>query len=160
MIYNEIHGLKGQGFSNSQIARKLRISRNRVIDYGKMKPEEFFEFVSSLQNSSKKLVPYHETIVGWLKEHPDLSGAQVLDWLEERLSVTSVSENTVRNYVNDIRETYHIPKQIPERDFGAVPELPMGQQMQVDFGEMKVPTTAGSFEKLYFVRVRSLPFPV
>lgn len=42
-------------------------------------------------------------------------------------------------------------KQIPERDFGAVPELPMGQQMQVDFGEMKVPTTAGSFEKLYFV---------
>jgi hypothetical protein len=32
--------------------------------------------------------------------------------------------------------------------------------MQVDFGEMKVPTTAGSFEKLYFVRVRSLPFPV
>lgn len=151
MIYNEIHRLKSQGFSNSQIARKLRISRNRVIDYGKMTPEEFFEFASSLQNRSKKLDPYHETIVRWLKEYPDLSGAQVLDWLEERLNVKSVSENTVRNYVNDIRETYHIPKQLPERDFGAVPELPMGQQMQVDFGELKVPTTAGSFKKLYFI---------
>jgi transposase len=152
MIYNEIHRLKSQGFSNSKIAKKLKISRNRVIDYGKMTPEEFFQFMSSLQNRSKKLDPYHETIVSWLKEHPDLSGAQVLDWLVERLNVTSISENTVRNYVNDLREVYHIPKQLPEREFGAVPELPMGQQIQVDFGEMKVPTTEGSFKKLVLVR--------
>ncbi|MBW6065492.1 hypothetical protein KQ939_17720 [Planococcus sp. CP5-4] len=36
MIYNEIHQLRSAGFTNSAIARKLKISRNRVIDYGKM----------------------------------------------------------------------------------------------------------------------------
>lgn len=33
MIYQEIHRLKKMGFSKSQIAKKLKISRNRVIDY-------------------------------------------------------------------------------------------------------------------------------
>ncbi|MBV0909864.1 IS21 family transposase, partial [Planococcus sp. CP5-4_UN] len=71
MIYNEIHQLRSAGFTNSAIARKLKISRNRVIDYGKMTPDEFCEFILSLQNRSKKLDPYRSEIVSWLKEHPD-----------------------------------------------------------------------------------------
>jgi len=151
MIYNEIHQLRSAGFSNSAIAKKLKISRNRVIDYGNMSPDDFCEFVLSLQNRSKKLDPYHEEIVSWLKEHPDLTGAQIFDWLEERLGVKSIAENTVRNYVNDLREIYHIPKQAAERTFSAVPELPMGQQIQVDFGQKKVLTTEGTYRKLYFI---------
>ncbi|MFD1708342.1 IS21 family transposase, partial [Siminovitchia sediminis] len=81
MIYNEIHRLRNEGFSNSAIARKLNISRNRVIDYGRMTPEEFHSFALSLQNRQKKLDPYHLEILKWLKEHPDLTGAQVFDWL-------------------------------------------------------------------------------
>jgi len=151
MIYNEIHRLRDDGFSNSAIAKKLKISRNRVIEYGKMTPENFCEFILSLQNRSKKLDPYHEEIVSWLKEHPDLTGAQIFDWLEDRLGVTSVAENTVRNYVKELREVYHIPKQIEERCFSTVPELPMGQQIQVDFGQKRVPTTDGSSKRLYFI---------
>ncbi|ANU09625.1 transposase [Planococcus antarcticus DSM 14505] len=151
MIYNEIHQLRDTGFSNSAIAKKLKISRNRVIDYGNMTPDDFCEFVLSLQNRSKKLDPYHEEIVGWLKEHPDLTGAQIFDWLEERLGVSAIAENTVRNYVNELREIYHIPKQAEERTFSAVPELPMGQQIQVDFGQKKVLTTDGTFKRLYFI---------
>ncbi|MBU9674210.1 IS21 family transposase [Planococcus sp. CP5-4_YE] len=151
MIYNEIHQLRSAGFTNSAIARKLKISRNRVIDYGKMTPDEFCEFILSLQNRSKKLDPYRSEIVSWLKEHPDLTGAQIFDWLEERLGVNSIAENTVRNYVNELREIYHIPKQTAERTFSAVPELPMGQQIQVDFGEKKVLTTKGTFKRLYFI---------
>lgn len=151
MIYNEIHQLRSAGFTNSAIAKKLKISRNRVIDYGNMTPDDFCEFILSLQNRSKKLDPYHEEIVSWLKEHPDLTGAQIFDWLEERLGVNSVAENTVRNYVNELREIYYIPKQAAERTFSAVPELPMGQQIQVDFGEKKVLTTKGTFRKLYFI---------
>lgn len=68
MVYNEIHRLRKEGFSNSAIARKLKISRNRVIEYGKMTPDEFYSFAFSLQSRSKKLDPYREKIVGWLKE--------------------------------------------------------------------------------------------
>jgi len=151
MVYHEVHRLRSQGFSNSAIAKKINISRNRVIEYGKMTPEEFHLFSMSLQNRSKKLDPYQDEMLTWLKEHPDLTGAQIFDWLNERLSVTNVAENTVRNYVNQLRETYHIPKQIPERDFSAVPDLPMGQQMQVDFGQKRILTTSGTYIRLYFV---------
>jgi transposase len=151
MIYNDIHRLRSEGFSNSAIARKLKISRNRVIEYGKMTPDEFYLFAISLQSRSKKLDPFRENILRWLKEHPDLSGAQVFDWLEEKLNVTSVTEGTVRNYVNEIREAYHIPKKISEREFSTVPELPMGKQMQVDFGQKRVPSTDGTHKLLYFI---------
>ena len=151
MIYHDIHQLRNEGFSNSAIARKLKISRNRVIEYGKMTPEDFHLFTSSLQNRSKKLDPYHQDIVKWLKEHPDLTGAQILDWLQDKLKVTDVSEGTVRNYVNELREVYHIQKVSSEREYSAVPEIPMGQQMQADFGEMRLPTTKGKSKRLYFV---------
>ncbi|MBU9713440.1 IS21 family transposase, partial [Bacillus tamaricis] len=151
LIYKEVHRLRGEGFSNSAIAKKLKISRNRVIEYGKMTPEEFYLFAISLQSRSKKLDPFREEILGWIKEHPDLSGAQVFDWLEDKLNVTAVTEGTVRNYVNDIREAYHIPKVLSEREFSAVPDLPMGLQIQVDFGQIRLPTTDGKYKRLYFI---------
>ncbi len=150
-IYSEIHRLRSEGFSNSSIARKLAISRNRVIEYGKMTPEEFYEFAVSLQTRTKKLDPFRDKILGWLKEHPDLTGAQVFDWLEEKLEVDVVTEGTVRNYVNEMRETYHIPKVLSEREYSTVPELPMGQQIQVDFGQTNVPVTDGNTKRLYFI---------
>lgn len=95
MLYIEIHRLYKEGFSKSAIARKLNISRNRVIDYLNMSTDEFEEFLSTLRTREKKLDPYHDQILGWLKEHPDLTAAQVYDWLEEKLGFREVAENTV-----------------------------------------------------------------
>ena len=57
--------------------------------------------------------------LGWLKEHPDLTGAQVYDWLEEKLGFKEVAENTVRNYLNEMRDYYQIPKVTSERTYSA-----------------------------------------
>jgi hypothetical protein len=54
MVYNEIHRLRKEGFSNNAIARKLKISRFRVIEYGKMTPDEFYSFALSLQLSCRE----------------------------------------------------------------------------------------------------------
>ncbi len=149
MVYQEIHRLKNMGFSNSKIAKKLKISRNRVIEYLGMTPEEFTEFIASLQNRAKKLDPYQDDILIWLKEHPDMTSSQIHDWLQDRFGVKSVAENTVRNYVNDLREKYHIPKETVGRIYGTVEELPMGKQIQVDFGETFVYMNSGQRKKLY-----------
>lgn len=149
MVYQEVHHLKQMGFSKSKIARKLGISRNRVSDYLGMTPDQFAEFVASLQNRMKKLDPYQEHILIWLKEHPDVTSSQIHDWLQEKLDVKTVAENTVRNYVNDLRDKYHIPKVIVERMYGTVEELPMGKQMQVDFGEQFVYNEIGEKKKLF-----------
>lgn len=102
-----------------------------------MKPDEFFKFTLSLQTRSKKLDPYRDQILEWLKEHPDLSGAQIFDWLQEKLEVNSVTEGTVRNFVNELRELHCLPKFNVERSYMAVPEMPKGKQIQVDFGETR-----------------------
>lgn len=151
MVYYEVHRLRSEGFTNSSIAKKLKISRNRVIEYGGMTPDEFQKFVLSLQHRSKKLDPYEDHILEWLKEHPDLSGAQVLDWLQEKLDVHSVCEGTVRNFINELRGRHCIPKTSAERNYMVVPELPMGKQIQVDFGETRQQTTKGQYKKLYFI---------
>src|SRR5699024_3059940 len=108
MIYQEIHRLKNMGFSNSKISKKLNISRNRVIDYLNMTPDAFADFMASLQNRTKKLDPYRSEILTWLKEHPDVTSAQIYDWLQEKFDIQSVAENTVRNYVNHLREHYRV----------------------------------------------------
>lgn len=151
MTYVEIHQLYKEGFSKSAIARKLGISRNRVIEYLKMTPDDFDEFLSSLKSREKKLDLYHDEILGWLRKHPDLSGAQVFDWLDDKLNFKNISENTVRNYLNEMRDFYHIPKIKGSRAYSTVPELPMGLQAQVDFGQTVVKDYQGMNKRLYFI---------
>lgn len=66
-----------------------------MIEYLKMTPDEFEEFTTSLQIREKKLDAYHDQILEWLKAYPDLSGAQVFDWLEEKLDFKEVAKNRV-----------------------------------------------------------------
>ncbi|PAC37791.1 hypothetical protein CEJ87_02135, partial [Caldifermentibacillus hisashii] len=113
--YYEIHRLFEEGFSKRSIAKKLGIPRNRVIKYLDMSIEEFEDFSISLKTRKRKLDSYKDKILLWLREHPDMSSAQVYDWLQEKLGVKNIAENTVRNYVNDLREIYHIPKVNPSR---------------------------------------------
>lgn len=73
--------------------------------------------------------------MNWLKEHPSMSGVQVLDCLQERFPEIEVGESTVRRYVNEMREIYQIEKTVEPRDYEAVDEQPPGKQMQVDWGQ-------------------------
>src|SRR5690606_22538636 len=133
------------------IARKCKLSRTTVYEYLEMDFEEACRWVNELRTRKKKLDPYKEDILAWLREHPDLSASQVSDWLEERCSFTDVGDSTVRSYVRDLREQYHIPKTLTFRSYEALEELPKGKQMQVDFGEMKIKTLEGKWKKLYAI---------
>lgn len=62
------------------------------------------EFIQT--ERKKKLDEYQDWIIGWLLEHPSLTGAQVFDWLQEKFPTIEVGESTVRRYVNEIYEIY------------------------------------------------------
>ena len=109
------------------------------------------EWTYSLQNRTKKLDPYADTILEWLKEHSDLSAAQIEDWLLEEYPDFKVSSSTVRSYVKDLREQYAIPKRKNIRQYEAVPEVEMGAQIQVDWGETKQKTRSKEEVKSYFI---------
>ena len=88
-------------------------------------------------------------ILQWLKEHPDLSAAQVCDWLEEK-KFGKYAESTVRRYVKELRSKYKIVKTTKRRQYEAVPQLPPGLQGQIDFGQTVQKTPTGKNVKLYF----------
>lgn len=150
-MYLEVNQLRGRGFKIAAISKKLGISRNTVYKYLDMSFDEATDWVSTLKTRSKKLDPYRDIILIWLKEHPDLSSAQIEDWLKEKIPAIKVGSSTLRSYVRELRDTYHIPKVIRIRDYEAVEELPMGMQVQVDWGEMKVKTSLNKEVKLYFI---------
>lgn len=148
-MYIDIHRLKQQGFSKTKIAKKLGISRPTVIKYLNMGSEEFEKQMLSQRQRTKKPDIYREEIITWIKEHPDMTAAQVFDWLEEKYHNLAFNEVTLRNYVRSIREDYNIPKEPIIRQYEAVEDPPLGKQMQVDFGEKKVINAEGNVVKLY-----------
>ena len=150
-IYHEVHRLHRLGFNKSQIERKVGVNRDTVRKYLEKDFEEMSEWTYSLQNRTKKLDPYADTILEWLKEHSDLSAAQIEDWLLEEYPDFKVSSSTVRSYVKNIRDQYAIPKHKNIRQYEAVPEVEMGAQIQVDWGETKQKTRNKEEIKLHFI---------
>jgi transposase len=150
-MYIEIRGLVSQKYSVSAIARKLKISRNTVYKYIKKSTDEMAEWTASTMVRKKKLDIHKELILHWLREYQDMTAAQVNDWLQEKFPAFKVGESTVRNYVKDLREEFSIPKETQKRDYEAIPDPPMGEQIQADFGFVTVRNKTGKPVKLMFI---------
>ena len=148
-MYIEIQQLKEKGFSKSTISKMLNISRPTVIRYIKMSPQDFQNELESQNHRSKKPAVYHDDILTWLTQYPEMTASQVYDWLEEKYLNLGFIESTVRNYVRWMRKEYNIPKDIEIRQFGAMEDPPMGKQMQADFGQIIVDTNNGKKVKLF-----------
>ncbi len=148
-MYIDIKRLKLKGFSNSKISKMLGVSRPTVTKYVNMEADEFEEDLKARKHREKKPDKYHSEILSWLKQYPDISGSQVYDWLEEIYEELAFNESTLRNYVRSLRKEHNIPKELEIRQYEAIDELPMGKQMQVDFGEKKVTNTDGKVITLY-----------
>lgn len=148
-MYIDIRHLKSKGFSHSKISKMLGISRPTVIKYVNMSPEEFRQEMEMRKHRLKKAQKFEKDVVSWLKQYPQMTAAQVYDWLEEKHDHVEFNEATMRNYVRHIREEYDIPKEVLARQYEAADDPPMGKQMQVDFGEKKVLNSEGKEVTLY-----------
>ncbi|WP_232824322.1 helix-turn-helix domain-containing protein [Paraliobacillus zengyii] len=73
----EVHQLKRQGFKVAAIARKCSLSRTTVYEYLEKDFEEACRWVDNLKIRQRKLDPFQDQILGWLKEHQDLSASQI-----------------------------------------------------------------------------------
>jgi len=152
LMYTQIHSMKNQGFSKRQVAEKLELNFRTVSKYLSMTPEEFEQKILNRERR-RNLGLYEGVVVDWLKKYPDMTAAQVLDWLKEHYQV-SVSERTTRRFVEKIRKKYLIPKTAKnnKRQYAAVEDPPMGHQMQVDLGIAHVfDFNKRSYRKLYCI---------
>ncbi|WP_197205645.1 IS21 family transposase [Cytobacillus firmus] len=151
MLYIKIHELHKRKIKVAQIAKELKVSRPTVYKYLEMTFDEATAYNEQPLGKKKKLDHYKDWILAWLEEYPHLSSAQIHDWLLERYPDLAVGGSTVRTYVRGIREVYQIEKKVIVRQYEAVPEQPMGKQLQVDWGETKQKTVNNKEAKLYFI---------
>jgi hypothetical protein len=142
-MFSEIKQLKATGLNKSQTARHLRINVKTVNKYWNVDADGFAEIRQKGGTRKKRLKDYEETILMWLQKFPDISAAQVTDWLEEYYRDHTVRERTVRRMVTRLRKEHHIDKQPAARQYQAVEDPPMGKQLQVDFGETTVQSASG-----------------
>ncbi len=148
-MYSEIQRMKEQGFSIRKVSRMIRISRNTIKKYWAMSPDEYAAALTAV-NKLSSLMAYEPSVLRWLEAYPCMTAAQVRDWLEERFSLDA-AERTVRRFVAQLREQHGITRQTePLREYEPVDELPMGYQLQLDFGLKSVRSAYSSrYVKLY-----------
>ena len=101
-VYSKIQQLRSGGFSQRQVARRLGINRKTVKRYWEMPVNEYEEMSSTICRM-QYLEKYQKRILNWLREFPDMTAAQVSDWLKEQYR-EEVSERTVSRYVKQLRE--------------------------------------------------------
>lgn len=149
-MYSKIKELQRKGFTMRQTAKILNIHRSTVKKYRSMSLEDYMETAETIRKLSS-LDEYKTIILEWIKDFPSMTSAQVYDWLLEHYD-PDISERSVSRYVKGLREEYNIPKVAEPRDYEAMDELPMGHQMQLDFGvkNMPLPGRKGS-KKVYFL---------
>ena len=148
-MYSQIQQLKAQGFKKERVSKMLHMSKNTVRKYWDMTPDEYVALAEVIRKSHT-LAQYEPVILKWLYEFPSISSAQVHDWLLEHYRIKS-AERTTRRLVELLRETHKIKKASAPRSYEAVDELPMGYQMQVDFGQKHLRTPDGQYVKVHFV---------
>jgi hypothetical protein len=67
----------------------------------------------------------------------------VCDFLEERCGELPDAEKTLRNFIGDLIETNQLELKENAGVYMKVPELPLGKQLQLDFGEYRTPSGLG-----------------
>lgn len=147
-VYNKIKQLKERGFKQAAVAKKLNIHRNTVKRYWDMSLDEY-EQMNLKINRLGSLDGHKQIILDWLNEYPSMSASQVCDWLKEHYDL-SYPERTVSRYVRILREEYDIRKSKNPRDYEAIEDPPMGQQLQIDFGSKWMLGTSGNRIKVHF----------
>lgn len=148
-VYKEIQQLKEMKLKKAQVAAQLNINRRTVDRYWDMTVDQFEDAITTVRKQ-QALDEYRDTILGWVREFKSISAAQINDWLKENYNVY-FKNRTVSRYVKALREQYNLPKEDNIRNYEAVPELPMGQQVQVDFGELKLRDSGGGQTKVWCV---------
>jgi len=135
-VYIQLQQLKEMGFSKSQIARQLEISRPTLNKYYDLNIDEYEQLLQSMTTRAKKADQYHDWILNYLREYPDIKASEIYYWIQEKTNGDpGFSEGTLRNYIRELRKEYNIPKTKSPRLYEAIEDPPMGQQMQVDMGE-------------------------
>ena len=140
IMYRKICQLKKQGISKTRISQQLKLDMKTVRKYYRMSEESFIAYLNNLKVRTKRFDSYEKEILELYAANGDkrLNMSAVYDYLEEKYEDLPGSERTLANYIQYLIETEKIQFKSPVREYDKVPQLPYGQQAQLDFGEYRL----------------------
>lgn len=142
--------------NKTQIGKLLGIHRDTVRSYISMSLEEYENGNICNRYYKKKLQPYADYVLKELDLYPFLSSPQIHDRLKEHFPyLPEISERTVYNFVESIRDEYNIPKttEFLPRQTMQIPLSAYGENAQVDFGEKLIRNEQGRYVRIYFFAI-------
>ncbi len=151
MIYGKIKEHKRDGLNRNQVKRRLSIDYKTVDKYWDMSPDEYASTLEKSKSRTRKADKYRSFTLDCLEKYPDMSAAQVYDWIKEKTGQVTLEfkQRAFRSYVKLLREEYDIRKPVTTRQYEAVEDPPLGHQAQIDMGEIRLETPSGRFKKCY-----------
>jgi len=138
-MYRTIQQYKRQGYSKSAITTQLGLDPKTVAKYYAMDEHEFKAYRQAHQYREKVFDDYEAAILEVYQANAfrPLNMAAVYDYLEERFGPLPGNEQTLRNSIQYLRKTGTLQLQEHQRIYTPVPDLPFGQQLQLDFGQWR-----------------------
>lgn len=139
VMYQKIQQLKKQGLNKSQIGKKLDLNRKTVRKYYDMCENDYHTYMVDMMYRDKKLDSFKQAILNVYQVNGNrkLNMAAVYDYMEEKFGDMPCSENTFRYYISYLLQTGELAFTDTPRVYSKVPDLPLGKQMQLDFGMYK-----------------------
>jgi transposase len=138
-MYKQVQSFKRQGHSKKEIAIALGMDPKTVAKYYSMEERDFRSYRQQHMFRDKRLEAYEKDILEVYRtnEWKRLNMSAVYDYLEERYGGLPANEQTFRNYIHYLIQTDKLQLEERLRRYTKVPELPFGQQMQLDFGQYR-----------------------
>lgn len=138
-MYRTIQQYKRQGYSKSAITTQLGLDPKTVAKYYAMDEHEFKAYRQAHQYRERVFDDYEAAILEVYQANAfrPLNMAAVYDYLEERFGQLPGNEQTLRNYIHYLIRTDTLQLHHQPRIYTPVPDLPFGQQLQLDFGQWR-----------------------
>lgn len=136
-MYKQIQTLKRKGYSKTRISRELNLNSRTTVKYFHMEEKDFRSYQQEHMYRDKALDTYEKDILEVYEqnEFKRLNMSAVYDYLEEKHGSLPCNEKSLRNFINYLLDIGKLKLNETLRTYSKVPELPLGKQMQLDFGQ-------------------------
>jgi len=141
-MYQKIQAFKRRGYCRNEIASRLGVDPQTAAKYYLMDEKEFRMYQQKQMFRDKVLQEHEKDILQVYEknEFKKLNMSAVYDYLEERYGKLPGNEQTLRNYIHYLIKADKLRLNESIRIYSRVPELPFGKQMQLDFGQYRMPS--------------------